>query len=121
MTGEVTLRGKIISIGGLKEKVAAAHRAGMTEIIIPRENEQDLPTIPDEIRKDMTFHMVERVDEVFSRALLDPESPPVSLENLLHQEVARVKKRQQRKKTVSARKRSPAARSKKRSKPRGSS
>jgi ATP-dependent Lon protease len=121
MTGEVTLRGKIISIGGLKEKVAAAHRAGMTEIIIPRENEKDLQTVPEEIRKDMTFHMVERVDEVFSRALLDPEEPPVSLENLLQQEVARVKKRQQRKKAVSARKRSPAARSKKRSKPRGSS
>lgn len=105
MTGEVTLRGKIIAVGGLKEKVAAAHRAGMAEIIIPRENEKDLQMIPDEIRRDMTFHMVERVDEVFARALLAPEKHSVTLESMLRQEVARVKRRQQRKKDITARKR----------------
>lgn len=105
MTGEVTLRGKIIAVGGLKEKVAAAHRAGMSEIIIPRENEKDLQSIPDEIRRDMTFHMVEKVDEVFSRALLAPEKAALTLESMLRQEVARVKRRQQRKKTVSAKRR----------------
>jgi ATP-dependent Lon protease len=98
MTGEVTLRGKIIAIGGLKEKVAAAARAGLTEIIIPRENEKDIQSVPDEIRKTMTFHMVERVDEVFARALLPPEEPVMSLENMLRQEVARVKRRERRKK-----------------------
>ena len=106
MTGEVTLRGKIIAVGGLKEKVAAAHRAGMLEIIIPRENEKDLQMVPDEIRRDMTFHMVERVDEVFARALLAPERQSVTLESMLRQEVARVKRRAQRRKAASARKRS---------------
>jgi ATP-dependent Lon protease len=105
MTGEVTLRGKIIAVGGLKEKVAAAHRAGMSEIIIPRENEKDLQVIPDEIRRSMTFHMVERVDEVFARALLTPERQTVTLESMLRQEVARVKRRQQRRKTAAGKKR----------------
>lgn len=105
MTGEVTLRGKIIAVGGLKEKVAAAHRAGMMEIIIPRENEKDLQLVPDEIRRDMTFHMVERVDEVFARALLTPERQSMTLESMLRQEVARVKRRAQRRKAASTRKR----------------
>jgi len=98
MTGEVTLRGKIIAIGGLKEKVAAAARAGLTEIIIPRENEKDIQGVPDEIRRVMTFHMVERVDEVFARALLAPEEPVVTLESMLRQEVARVKRREKKRK-----------------------
>jgi len=102
MTGEVTLRGKIIGVGGLKEKVAAAARAGLTEIIIPRENEKDIQGIPDEIRRVMTFHMVERVDEVFARALLAPEVPVVSLEAMLQQEVARVKRRERKKKAASS-------------------
>jgi ATP-dependent Lon protease len=100
MTGEVTLRGKIIAVGGLKEKVAAAARAGLTQIIIPRENEKDLQGIPDDIRRSMTFHMVERVDEVFGRALLEPEGTSISLTRILEQEVERVKRRERRKKKV---------------------
>jgi ATP-dependent Lon protease len=122
MTGEVTLRGKIIAVGGLKEKVAAAARSGITEIIIPRENEKDLQEIPDEIRRKMTFHMVERVDEVFARALLAPEHPVVSLESVLEQEVARVKSREQRRKQVADRRRTAAAARRRKSasrKPRG--
>jgi len=106
MTGEVTLRGKVIAVGGLKEKVAAASRAGISEVIVPRENEKDLQEIPDEIRRSMTFHMVERVDEVFARALLAPETPVVSLEAMLKQEVARVKRRERKKKSASTKKRS---------------
>ncbi len=111
MTGEVTLRGKIISVGGLKEKVAAAVRAGLTEIVIPRENERDLATLPEEIRRRMTFHMVEHVDEVFTRALLPPEDPPISLESMLQQEVTRVKRREQRKKTATAKRKRATRRS----------
>jgi ATP-dependent Lon protease len=111
MTGEVTLRGKIISVGGLKEKVAAAVRAGLTEIVIPRENERDLATLPEEIRRRMTFHMVEHVDEVFTRALLPPEDPPISLESMLQQEVTRVKQRQKRKKTATAKRKRATRRS----------
>ena len=64
MTGEITLRGKVLPIGGLKEKLLAAHRHGILEAIMPRENEKDLPDIPETIRKDMKLHFVESMDEV---------------------------------------------------------
>lgn len=69
MTGEITLRGKVMPIGGLKEKVLAAHRAGMTEIILPVRNEKDIDEIPEEIRNEMTFHTVDNMDEVLEIAL----------------------------------------------------
>jgi len=69
MTGEITLRGKVMPIGGLKEKVLAAHRAGMTEIILPIRNEKDIDEIPEEIRNEMTFHPVDSMDEVLEIAL----------------------------------------------------
>ena len=113
MTGEATLRGKIIAIGGLKEKVAAASRAGMTEIVMPRENEKDIPSIPDTIRKKMTFHMVDRVDEVFAMALLSPEEKPITLEAILQIEVDRVKRRARKKKKSPTSRRKKAASSSK--------
>ena len=64
MTGEITLRGLVLPIGGLKEKTLAAKRAGITDVIIPKRNEKDLVEIPDEVRKALTFHPVENVDEV---------------------------------------------------------
>lgn len=63
MTGEITLSGKVLPIGGLKIKVLAAHRAGIKEIIIPKENENDLKKIPDSIKKNLKFHLIERVEE----------------------------------------------------------
>lgn len=69
MTGEVTLQGRVLPIGGLKQKVLAAHRAGLTEVIIPARNEPDLEDVPEKIRKDMTFHLVGDVAEVLSIAL----------------------------------------------------
>lgn len=69
MTGEITLRGKVLPIGGLKEKLMAAHRHGIVEAIMPRENEKDLPDIPDAIRKTMKLHFVESMDEVLKIAL----------------------------------------------------
>jgi endopeptidase La len=72
MTGEITLRGKVLPIGGLKEKVLAAHRAGMTEIIMPADNEKDAKDIPEEIAADLTLHFVENMDEVLRIALVSP-------------------------------------------------
>jgi len=70
MTGEITLRGKVLPIGGLKEKVLAAERYGLTHIIVPRRNEADLDDVPKEIREKVTVHLVDTMDEVIEIALL---------------------------------------------------
>jgi ATP-dependent Lon protease len=72
MTGEITLRGKVLPIGGLKEKLLAAHRHGIFEAILPRDNEKDLPDIPENIRNDMKLHFVESMDDVLRLALERP-------------------------------------------------
>jgi ATP-dependent Lon protease len=69
MTGEITLRGRVLPIGGLKEKVLGAHRAGITTIVLPKDNEADLEDIPEEVRKTLSFHPVTTLDEVFAIAL----------------------------------------------------
>jgi ATP-dependent Lon protease len=69
MTGEITLRGQVLPIGGVKEKVLAAHRTGLRTVILPRRNEQDLDDVPDEIKQSMKFIYVETVDEVINSAL----------------------------------------------------
>ena len=69
MTGEITLQGKVLPIGGVKQKVLAAHRAGLTEVILPARNEVDLDDVPESCREEMTFHVVETIDEVLDRAL----------------------------------------------------
>ncbi len=69
MTGEMTLRGRVLPIGGLKEKVLAAHRAGIRSIILPKENTKDLVDVPGHVRDDMTFHPVENVSEVLTLAM----------------------------------------------------
>ena len=69
MTGEITLRGKVLPIGGLKEKLLAAHRNGIREAVLPRDNEKDLPDIPENIRNDMRLHFVESMDQVLKLAL----------------------------------------------------
>jgi ATP-dependent Lon protease len=71
MTGEVTLRGKVLEIGGVKEKVLAAHRAGLRDVILPRGNERDLRDVPEDVREVITFHFVERMDEVIELALFN--------------------------------------------------
>ena len=70
MTGEVTLRGRVLEIGGVKEKVLAAYRAGLREIILPKSNEKDLRDVPDEVRQNVSFLFVEKMDEVLRIALL---------------------------------------------------
>jgi ATP-dependent Lon protease len=76
MTGEITLRGKVFPIGGVKEKLLAAHRIGITTIILPRENEKDLADIPQNVLDAMTVELVENVDEVLKIALVPP--PPAA-------------------------------------------
>jgi ATP-dependent Lon protease len=69
MTGEVTLQGRVLPIGGLKQKVLAAHAAGLTEVIVPDRNEPDLDDVPADVRDHMTFHIVGSIDQVLALAL----------------------------------------------------
>jgi ATP-dependent Lon protease len=69
MTGEVTLQGRVLPIGGLKQKVLAAYAAGLTEVILPERNEPDLEDVPSEVRDRMQFHPVATVDQVLALAL----------------------------------------------------
>src|SRR2546425_860981 len=72
MTGEITLRGKVLPIGGLKEKLLAAHRAGLFEVILPKDNEKDLAEVPENLRNAMKLHFVETMDNVLAIALESP-------------------------------------------------
>jgi ATP-dependent Lon protease len=80
MTGEITLRGKVLPIGGVKEKLLAAHRIGVSTVIIPRENEKDLADVPKNILEAMEVQLVDHIDEVLKIALLPPETPPVRVQ-----------------------------------------
>src|SRR5258708_1743447 len=71
MTGEVTLRGRVLEIGGVKEKVIAAHRAGIKTIILPFENKKDMEDVPETVKKDVKFYFVERYEEI----------PPIAMKN----------------------------------------
>jgi ATP-dependent Lon protease len=77
MTGEVTLSGRVLPIGGVKQKVLAAHRAGLTEVILPGRNAPDLDDLPEAVRDEMTIHLVDDVADVL-RIALRPE-PSVTL------------------------------------------
>jgi ATP-dependent Lon protease len=82
MTGEITLTGRVLPVGGIKEKVLAAKETGITEIILPIQNEKDLVEIPEHIRNSLRFHFVENMDEVLEIALLPvPEVETVRVES----------------------------------------
>jgi ATP-dependent Lon protease len=72
MTGEITLRGRVLPIGGVKEKLLAAHRFGIDTIIMPKDNEKDLPEVPEEVRNALEINLVETIDEVLAFALEEP-------------------------------------------------
>ena len=76
MTGEITLRGRVLPVGGIKEKVLAAHRAGLKKIILPRHNEPDLDDLPEEVRDSLEFVLVDKVQQVLDAALM-PATPPI--------------------------------------------
>ena len=75
MTGEITLRGAVMPVGGIKEKLLAAHRAGITEVLVPARNEADLEEVPKDILAAMKIHLVSKVDEVLT-LVLDPAATP---------------------------------------------
>src|SRR5438105_8224943 len=77
MTGEITLRGKVLAIGGLKEKLLAAHRAGLFEVVLPKDNEKDLAEVPENLRNAMKLHFVETMDHVLALALEQPLPPEI--------------------------------------------
>jgi ATP-dependent Lon protease len=87
MTGEITLRGRVLPIGGLKEKLLAALRAGIKTVFIPKDNEKDLAEIPDNVKKGLKIFAVSHVDEVIAKALI---RPPVAIEWVEPEEVAAV-------------------------------
>jgi ATP-dependent Lon protease len=70
MTGEITLRGQVLPVGGIKDKVLAAHRFGVDTVILPKRNEPDLQDVPDEVRQALKFVLAERVEDVLKAALL---------------------------------------------------
>lgn len=72
MTGEITLRGRVLEIGGVKEKTIAAHRAGLKELILPKNNQKDMVDIPDEVKRDITFHFVDHMDKILKIAITQP-------------------------------------------------
>jgi ATP-dependent Lon protease len=74
MTGEITLRGEVLPIGGLKEKALAARRAGIKTIVLPSRNERDLAEIPEDLRRDLQFVFVERAEQVLEAALVRPRN-----------------------------------------------
>ena len=86
MTGEITLRGRVLPIGGVKEKVLGAHRAGITTIILPKENEADLEDIPEDVRNSLHFHCVSTLDEVFDIALVPLPGPEPETQKTIMEE-----------------------------------
>ncbi len=85
MTGEITLRGQVLPVGGIKEKILAAHRAGLKTIILPRENEPDLEELPEEVHQAINFILVDTMDEVLSQALEPlPQPDPLKTSDATH-------------------------------------
>ena len=80
MSGELTLRGNVLKVSGIKEKCLAAHRAGLTEVLLPARNAPDLDELPEQIRRELKIHLVSRLDEVLTLVLDLPPEPAVAAE-----------------------------------------
>lgn len=83
MTGEISLQGFVMPVGGIKEKVMAAHRNGLKNVILPKKNEQDLEDVPEDLQKEITVHFVENVEEAINLALEDEIDPDFFKQDLL--------------------------------------
>jgi ATP-dependent Lon protease len=80
MTGEISLRGAVLPVGGIKEKLLAAHRAGIKEVLVPSRNEKDLEEVPKDVLSELKVHLIKRVDEVLPIVLEEPQAtPPASI------------------------------------------
>jgi ATP-dependent Lon protease len=97
MTGEVSLRGRVIPVAGVREKISAAHRVGIRFIILPKGNEKNLLDVPEKIRKETKFIFVERIENVFETALLDYDENQKQIEEILTREIGKIVKIQKRK------------------------
>jgi len=89
MTGEMSLSGLVLPVGGIKEKVLAAHRAGITRILLPKANEKDLKDIPEEVREELTFELVENLDQVLTAALVNFTQPNLEEHQQIQETVCR--------------------------------
>jgi ATP-dependent Lon protease len=83
MTGEITLRGKVLPIGGLKEKLLAALRLGIHTVLVPRDNEKDLAEIPEDVREALDIHFVEQMEQVLALALVEPPNSRLTVDKNL--------------------------------------
>ena len=77
MTGEISLRGNVLPVGGIKEKLVAAHRAGMSMVLIPYQNERDLDDLPPDVRKELDVRLIKKMEEILPLVLLPPEPEAV--------------------------------------------
>ncbi len=89
MTGEITLRGRVLPVGGIKEKLLGAHRAGIKTVILSHRNEADLDDLPEELRNEMTFELVETMDQVLEHALVPPSRDSAAAQEEIKQDIAR--------------------------------
>ena len=96
MTGEITLRGRVLPIGGLKEKIIAAHRGGIKKVLIPKENEKDLKDVPKSISKQLEIISVEHMDEVLSHAMVMEDGASLFRKSDIPLEVSTEKPHEQR-------------------------
>ncbi|MBU8933767.1 MAG: endopeptidase La [candidate division Zixibacteria bacterium] len=110
VTGEVTLRGRVLQVGGIKEKISAAYRAGISHVAMPKENEKDIKDLPKEILRKLKFTFIERVDELFEVCLLDFTPSSYTLEKIFAEEIEKAKKRKSRSVRKSTVKKSAARR-----------
>jgi ATP-dependent Lon protease len=90
MTGEISLRGRVLPVGGIKEKILAAHRAGISTILIPALNEKDLKEVPDSVKDELTIHLIERMDEVLEHAFDHDALPTILNEPPMRNEGAQI-------------------------------
>jgi ATP-dependent Lon protease len=103
MTGEVTLRGRVLPVAGIKEKVSAAYRAGISHVALPKENQKDVKNLPKDILRKINFSFIDRVDELFAICLMDFTPSAYTLEKIFTEEIEKAKRRRRQQKARLAR------------------